>query len=182
MQACARQSCGLLHQGLWTGKGCSGGSRASWAPSARLRSCLTPRLLQCLKLYNLRSCSLLSCLLSSLSAYSAYCTPVYSRNDFSGCRGRITKKKKSFRIGRNCLMEQRMCVVRFFLFGFNCTPCGTCCGSARCCALTMNVNITVLAMANGKAVPQIGSLSRIGGWCFCKQRCLFSLLHTLITM
>lgn len=35
--------------------------------------------------------------------------------------------------------------------------------SVRCCALTMNVNITVLAMANGKAVPQIGSLSRIGG-------------------
>lgn len=135
------------------------------------------------KLCSLRSCSLLSCLLSSLSAYSAYCTPVYSRNDFSGCRGRITKKKKDcFRIGRNCLMEQRICVVRFFLFGFNCTPCGTCCVSVRCCALTMNVNITVLAMANGKAVPQIGSLSRIGGWCFREQQCLFSLLHTLITM
>lgn len=56
-----------------------------------------------------------------------------------------------------------MCVVRFFLFGFNCTPCGTCCVSVRCCALTMNVNITVLAMENGKAVPQIGSMNRTGG-------------------
>lgn len=107
------------------GKGVQRGcSRGFWAPSAMLRSSPVLWLLLRLKLWS----SLLTRLLSFLCAYSAHCTPVHSRNYFSGCRGRRKRKKYDcLRTGKKCLMKQRMCVVRFFLFGFNCTPCGTCC-------------------------------------------------------
>lgn len=106
----------------WMGRGCRG---VAVRGSEHLQQCYkVPLYCDCCSVWN---CEALCWVIFFLSdVLILHIVHLFIAEIISVAAGEGGKKKDCLRTGRKCLVKQRMCVIRFFLFGFNCALCGTC--------------------------------------------------------